>query len=216
MLSWDDVKAHALDRQATSVGSTSRWDEVHRSVHARTSLQNQRTSVHAPPPSGTIWFLCRSIPHSQQETTAARRAAIPSAAGVLIVSAMPRSPPGYLVCDPYRLAQEPRSRSWLDNCWLDARRQQGIRVVGMAVPALDGLPRERRATHDVTERVMDAWALERATPQPANRALRMASRSERLGPAGYAVASATIVRWRAGPDNEPPSIGSARGRPGGF
>jgi hypothetical protein len=107
MLSWDDVKAHALDRQATSVGSTSRWDEVHRSVHARTSLQNQRTSVHAPSPSGTIWFLCRSIPHSQQETTAARRAAIPSAAGVLIVSAMPRSPPGYWSAIPIAWPKSP-------------------------------------------------------------------------------------------------------------
>jgi hypothetical protein len=107
MLSWDDVKAHALDRQATSVGSTSRRDEVHRSVHARTSLQNQRTSVHAPPPSGTIWFLCRSIPHSQQETTAARRAAIPSAAGVLIVSAMPSSPPGYWSAIPIAWPKSP-------------------------------------------------------------------------------------------------------------
>jgi hypothetical protein len=52
------------------------WDcaEVQRSVQARVSLQYHRRSEQAWPPSGTIWFWCRRMPHSQHETRAARRA----------------------------------------------------------------------------------------------------------------------------------------------
>jgi len=38
------------------------------------SLQYHRRSRQALSPSGTIWFWCRRMPHSQHETTAARRA----------------------------------------------------------------------------------------------------------------------------------------------
>jgi hypothetical protein len=79
-------------------------------------------SPQALPPSGTIWDCCKPIPHSQHDTTAARRAAGPAADGVRVWSAMTASPPGD--------RRDPRSRpkisrgqpglaSWLDNRWLE-------------------------------------------------------------------------------------------------
>jgi hypothetical protein len=53
-------------------------------------------SLQALPPSGTIWLCCNPIPHSQHETTVARRTAKPSADGM-----------------------RASSRSWLDNRWLE-------------------------------------------------------------------------------------------------
>lgn len=59
---------------AASAASLWRWAENPRSVQARMSLQYHRRSGQALPPSGTIWFWCRRMPHSQHETTAVRRA----------------------------------------------------------------------------------------------------------------------------------------------
>jgi hypothetical protein len=59
---------------AASAARLLRWAEVQRSVQARVSLQYHRRSRQALSPSGTIWFWCRRMPHSQHETTAARRA----------------------------------------------------------------------------------------------------------------------------------------------
>jgi hypothetical protein len=69
----------ALPDGAASDGAASaarpwRRAEVQRSVQARVSLQYHRRSSQALPPSGAIWFWCRLMPHSQHETTAARRA----------------------------------------------------------------------------------------------------------------------------------------------
>ncbi len=48
-----------------------RWygSVVQRSVHALVSLQYHRTSSHALPPSGSIWYWDSRVPHSQHETT---------------------------------------------------------------------------------------------------------------------------------------------------
>jgi hypothetical protein len=78
-------------------------------------------SAQAPPPSGTIWFCCRRIPHIQHETTAGRRAAKPAAAGARSSSAMIASPPGDRRDRGLRLEDEQQptqSRGWLDNRWL--------------------------------------------------------------------------------------------------
>jgi hypothetical protein len=95
--------------------------EVQRSVHAGVSLQYQRMSPQALPPSGTIRLCCRRIPHIQHETTAGRRAAKPPAEGARSSSAMTGSPPGDRRDPGLRLEDEQRparSRSWLDNRWL--------------------------------------------------------------------------------------------------
>jgi hypothetical protein len=79
-------------------------------------------SLQALPPSATIWLCCNPIPHSQHETPVARRAAKPSAGGMRASSAMIASPPG--ACRdpgsrPEDRQQQARSRSWLDNRWLE-------------------------------------------------------------------------------------------------
>jgi hypothetical protein len=90
----DRGAAAALRPDAAPVACAWRRAEVQRSVHARVSRQYHRMSPHAPPPSGTIWFCRRRIPHSQHETTAARCAAKPSADGVPVSLAMTTSPSG--------------------------------------------------------------------------------------------------------------------------
>jgi len=64
----------AIPGAAASAASLWRRAENPRSVQARMSLQYHRMSRQALPPSGTIWFWCRRMPHSQHETTAVRRA----------------------------------------------------------------------------------------------------------------------------------------------
>jgi hypothetical protein len=118
----DKGAATALRPDAVWVARAWLRAEIQRSVHARVSLQYHRTSPHAVPPSGTIWCCCKRIPQSQHETTAGRRAAKPPADGVRISSTMTASPPGDRR-DPRSRPEDKqrptRSRSWLDNRWLE-------------------------------------------------------------------------------------------------
>lgn len=110
----------------------SRRAVVQRSVHARVSRQYHRTSLQALPPSATIWLCCRRVPHSQHETTAARRAAKPPADGVRTWSAMIASPPG-----PRR---DPRSRP-------EDKRQPGL-AAGSTTAGWNVSPRSPRRPDD--------------------------------------------------------------------
>ena len=61
-------------------------------VQASASRQYHLVSSHQSPPSGIILLECDRIPHSQQETTPARRAPLPFSGGRRVSSAM-TSPP---------------------------------------------------------------------------------------------------------------------------
>jgi hypothetical protein len=69
-----------------------RRDVVQRWVQALASRQYHLVSSHQSPPSGIILLECSRIPHSQHETTPARRAPLPFPGGRRGSSAM-TSPP---------------------------------------------------------------------------------------------------------------------------
>ena len=71
--------------------------EVQRRVHAHMSLQYQRTSWQALPPSATIWLAGKRMPHIQHDLTWADAAPNRAGSSRLVMTCSPRSPTGRAV-----------------------------------------------------------------------------------------------------------------------
>jgi hypothetical protein len=71
--------------------------EVQRWVHPHVSLQYQRTSWQALPPSGTIWLTGKRMPHIQHDLTWADSAPNGVRCSRSVMTCSPRSPTGRAV-----------------------------------------------------------------------------------------------------------------------
>src|SRR5215472_8969861 len=148
----------ALRPEAAPAARASRRLEVQRSVQARVSWQYHRMSPQAWPPSGTIWFGCRRIPHIQHETTAGPRAAKP-AEGARSSSAIIAPPPATVALSDYgskmnssqpRLAAGSTTAGWHANPRLapssDDPARRGVRCHNrpcLIIAAIDPPGRQR-------------------------------------------------------------------------